>query len=281
MVRLVRFWPLGIRCGVRCRSTSTQAMPRWPSSTARATPTGPPPTIATSYVSNVLLQLSVASSNDTTAYRMWPDVVTTVTPQVRSSGRPRSPQIDDAVLKTTLRHLAERGYAGMSINAIAAELGFSKPTIYLRWPSKINLAIAAVTSLYVDQPEALAGDVRTDLIAHVRNVQRVHATDGIGLLGSVLAEQENNPRLIAAFRECAVRPSRQRARRILQDGIRQGLIRPDADLNAAAGMLVGALYAAYVAGDDRTFDPESVVDTLLAGLAIQTHSCDGASPRIS
>jgi hypothetical protein len=26
------------------------------------------------------------------------------------------------------------------------------------------------------------------------------------------------------------------------------------------------LYAAYVAGDDRTFDAESVVDTLLAGL---------------
>jgi hypothetical protein len=30
---------------------------------------------------------------------------------------------------------------------------------------------------------------------------------------------------------------------------------------------VGALYAAYVAGDERTFDAESVVDTLLAGLA--------------
>lgn len=174
--------------------------------------------------------------------------------------------IDDAVLRATLQHLAERGYAGMSINAIAAELGVSKPTIYLRWPSKVDLALAAVTSLHVDQAEAPTEDVRADLIAHVKRVQRVIETVGIGLTGTMLAEQHNNPGLIAAFRERAVRPSRQRARRILQAGIRQGAIRADADVSAAVDMLVGALYAAYVAGDERTFDAGSVVDTLLAGL---------------
>src|SRR5947207_13623068 len=104
------------------------------------------------------------------------------------NGRPRSAHIDDAVLKTTLRHLAERGYAGMSINAIAAELGISKPTIYLRWPSKVDLAAAAVTSLHVDQPEDPTGDLRADLIAHVRRVHRVLQTVGIGLTGAVIAE---------------------------------------------------------------------------------------------
>lgn len=182
-------------------------------------------------------------------------------------GRPRSTRIDDAVLKTTLRHLGERGYAGMSVNAIAAEIGVSKPTIYLRWPSKIDLATAAVTSLYVDQPEASTGDVRADLVAHLKSVKRVHDVVGIGLMGGMLAAQQSNPELIAVFRERAVRPSRQRAHRILQAGIRQGVIRPDADLHAAVDMLVGALYAAFVAGDERTFDAESVTDTLLAGLA--------------
>jgi len=188
-------------------------------------------------------------------------------PLARSSGRPRSARIDDAVLRTALRHLAERGFAGMSINAVAAELGVSKPTIYLRWPSKVDLATAAVTSLHVDQPEAPSGDTRADLIAHVKRVHGVIQTVGIGLTGTVLAEQDGNPALAAAFRERAVRPSRQRARRILQQGIRQGVIRTDADVNAAVDMLVGALYAAYIAGDERTFDAESVVDTLLAGLA--------------
>jgi AcrR family transcriptional regulator len=185
----------------------------------------------------------------------------------RAGGRPRSTRIDSLVLRATLRHLAERGFAGMSINAIAAELGVSKPTIYLRWPSKMDLALAAVTSLYVDQPEASTGDVRADLIAHLKSVKRVHDTVGIGLAGSMLAAQRTNPGLISRFRERAVLPSRQRARRILRAGVRRGVIRADADVNAAVNMLVGSLYAAYLAGDERTFDPVSVVDTLLRGLA--------------
>jgi hypothetical protein len=51
--------------------------------------------------------------------RLWTRVIPGQ--NARTSGRPRSARIDDAVLRTTLRHLAERGYAGMSINAIAAE----------------------------------------------------------------------------------------------------------------------------------------------------------------
>jgi AcrR family transcriptional regulator len=193
-------------------------------------------------------------------------VNTTAAPSVRTTGRPRSATIDQLVLRAALRHLAEGGYAGMSINAIAAELGVSKPTIYLRWPSKMELALAAVTSLYVDQPVAETGDVRADLVAHLRGVKRVHDTVGIGLAGSMLAAERSNPSLIARFRERAVRPSRQRARRILQAGIRRGTIRSDTDVNAAVNMLVGSLYAVYLAGDERSFNIESVVDTLLAGL---------------
>src|SRR4051794_10384858 len=123
-------------CGEGWRSTSTTEIPRWPRSTARATPTGPPPTIATSKLLLSRLTPSPACIVATIPHGI--ESATTVSE--RSGGRPRSAHIDDAVLKATLRHLAERGYAGMSVNAIAAELGISKPTIYLRWPSKVDLA---------------------------------------------------------------------------------------------------------------------------------------------
>src|SRR5438552_389696 len=160
------------------------------------------------------------------------------------SGRPRSAHIDDVILRTTLHHLAERGYDGLSVNAIAAETGVSKPTIYLRWPSKAELAAAAVSYMHVDQTLTLTGDVRRDLIGHLKRVQRVLDTVGIGLTGTVLASQSSNPALLAVFRERTVRPSRQRVRRILQEGIRQGAIRTGVDVNAAVHLLVGALYAA-------------------------------------
>src|SRR5262249_18131742 len=153
------------------------------------------------------------------------------------------PRIDEAILKVTLRHLSERGYTGMSINAIAAELGVSKPTIYLRWRSKAQLAAAAVAYLHVDQPDAPTGDIRHDLLAHLKRVHRVLDPIGIGVTGTVLAEKTSNPQLIATFRQRSIRPSRQRARRILQDGIRQGIIRADVDINAAVDLLVGSIYA--------------------------------------
>ena len=95
------------------------------------------------------------------------------------------------------------------------------------------------------------------------DVTDIRALAGSGLLDGVTT----NPSLIAAFRDRAVRPSRRRARRILQAGIRAGTVRADVDIHAAVDMLVGALYAAFLAGDDRSLDPEAVVDTLLAGLA--------------
>ena len=37
-------------------------------------------------------------------------------------------------------------------------------------------------------------------------------------------------------------------------------------MNAAVNLLVEALYAAYLAGEGPTFDPEAIVDTLLGDL---------------
>jgi hypothetical protein len=51
----VRFCPLGIGCGLSRRSTSAHDTPRWLSSMASATPTGPPPTMITSYSSTATL----------------------------------------------------------------------------------------------------------------------------------------------------------------------------------------------------------------------------------
>ena len=40
--------------------------------------------------------------------------------------------------------MARDGYARMSVDAVAAEAGVSKPTLYLRYPSKAALATAAL-----------------------------------------------------------------------------------------------------------------------------------------
>ena len=55
------------------------------------------------------------------------------------SGRPRNPQIDEDVLRAAAELVVEVGYADLTIAAIAARAGTSKPAIYRRWPSKAHL----------------------------------------------------------------------------------------------------------------------------------------------
>lgn len=59
-------------------------------------------------------------------------------------GRPRDPRIDAAVLRATVELLAESGYPGLLVSAIAERAGTSKPAIYRRWASKAHLVHEAV-----------------------------------------------------------------------------------------------------------------------------------------
>ncbi|MGZ6812033.1 MAG: helix-turn-helix domain-containing protein, partial [Blastococcus sp.] len=73
--------------------------------------------------------------------------------------------MDEAILDAARAELAERGYARMSIDAVAARAGVSKPTVYLRHATKADLATAAIASMRAASRPAPTGDVRADLIA--------------------------------------------------------------------------------------------------------------------
>lgn len=188
---------------------------------------------------------------------------------LRAPGRPREPETDARILDAAFRLMAQGGYVRMSMDAVAAEAGVTKPTIYRRWPSKIELAMAALRA-YCDasRPPAV-GDTRADLIAELEHFRRaISRPYGMSLYGTVLAEEHETPELLAAFRESLVVPRRRALRAILDAAQARGELRPDADVALAVNMLVGAFYAQYVAGDPFAADWSArLVDTLLRGLA--------------
>ena len=63
----------------------------------------------------------------------------------RRPGRPRDPGYDKVILDATLEILNDKGYAGLTIDGVAARTGVGRPTIYRRWRSKPALVIAALT----------------------------------------------------------------------------------------------------------------------------------------
>lgn len=190
----------------------------------------------------------------------------------RTPGRPREPHTDERILEAALRLMAQQGFVRMSMDAVAAEAGVTRPTIYRRWPSKIELAMAALVAYCdVSLPEVV-GDRRTDLIAEMEHFRRaLLRPNGMSLLGTVLAEEHETPELLAAFRKYLVVPRRQRLTALLAAAQSRGEMRKDADIGLAVNMLVGALYAQYLAATPFAEDWSThVVDVVLASLGDDT-----------
>jgi len=182
--------------------------------------------------------------------------------EVRGRGRPRSREHDAAILGAALRIMERDGYARLSMDAVAAEAGTTKAAIYRRHASKAELATAALAFLRDQRRPAESDDPRADLVDELRwfrgGIERPH---GMAMLGTVLAEEEHVPELIAAFRRDVVLPRRERLRSILG----RARLRPGLDAESAVNMAIGSYYAEYLArGRPRRDWAERIADAVLA-----------------
>ena len=119
-------------------------------------------------------------------------------------GRPRDPRIDDAVLRATVELLAETGYPGLLVSAIAERAGTSKPAIYRRWPSKAHLVHEAVFPIGAATAIPDAGSLPKDLREMVRRAMAFLTTPAAraalpGLVGEMAADPTLHSALLERF----------------------------------------------------------------------------------
>jgi AcrR family transcriptional regulator len=189
------------------------------------------------------------------------------TPTPRGRGRPRSTAHDDAILAAALDALRRQGYSRMSMEGVAAAAGVSKPTLYLRYGSKAELAAAAFAGVRLGGAPAATGDLRADLVAQLRHLRVSLQGLGMALVGVCLAEEDHLPDLIAELRARSLRPGRQLVRDALAAARARGELPPDADIETAIETAFGAYYARYIAGEpfDAGWD-ERIADATLRSL---------------
>ena len=104
----------------------------------------------------------------------------------RSPGRPRDAAIDELVLRATIDLLAERGMEATTIQAVSDRSGIARATIYLRWPGRSALVLAALRWAIGRPPFELSGDIATDF---QRGVERVLG----GLLAANVRRRDAGP----------------------------------------------------------------------------------------
>lgn len=153
-------------------------------------------------------------------------------------GRPRSERSERAILDATFELLAKKGYAGLSLDAVARQAQVSKATIYRRWPSKQHLVLAAFeTTPELHVPDT--GDLEADLVRVVTEfVELYRATRLGGVLPIIAGECAHNPALSKALDPVIAR-RRKPVRTILERGVERGELAAGLDLEMAVDAVMG------------------------------------------
>ena len=182
----------------------------------------------------------------------------------------RSERCEAAILAATRELLAKGGVRELTVEGVAARSGVAKTTIYRRWRSKDELALAVLIDMVqtVVAVPPLA-DTRSELIALVQGAVRVL---GKTLMGSVMQglvpELATESELARAFRERVVALRLSEVERLLRRGIERGELRADIDMGLTHELLFGAVYyRLFLSGEplDRKL-AERIVDAVLPGL---------------
>jgi AcrR family transcriptional regulator len=165
-----------------------------------------------------------------------------------SIGRPRDASIDEAVLRSAREQLAASGYDAMSVVAVAEAAGTTRQALYRRWPTKADLATAAIASLSTADERPDTEDPYADLVVELTAFRDgVVRPNGIGMVGAML-QDATDQNLVALYRERIVAPRRQRLRRILERAVESGHADHDADIDYAVAACTGLYYGLHLAG---------------------------------
>ncbi len=174
-------------------------------------------------------------------------------------------------MRTTLDLGQELGYAGLSIEAIAARAGVGKHTVYRRWPSKGALLLDSVLSLAqstLDYPDT--GDVAADLREQIHAAVDLLATAPVRpLFQALVGEAQQDPAVAAALNERFIAPQASKTVARLEAARDRGQLAPDFDLDLAMAVLSGPLYFRLLITQEPLTHAyvDRILDALFAGMA--------------
>ena len=189
---------------------------------------------------------------------------------------PRPTRIRHEVLSAAGEILRREGYAGLTMEGVAAESGVAKTTLYRRWPTKAALCM----ELYLDvaahelrDPDT--GDIASDLkeIADTVVHLQTRTVAGPAFIG-LIAEAHVSPATRTAFLEEFAERRREMTRKVLRRAIQRRQLRPDTDVDLVIDAIGGAVTFRLLQGHAPLTSSftSALVDLVLSG-------CRPASPH--
>ncbi len=187
----------------------------------------------------------------------------------RPRGRPRSEAATSAVLASAYRLCASQGLRGATIQAIAAESGVSKMTIYKWWNGRLELLVDAfLREATLLLPLAESAPPAEAIHAHAQQYLAALKGDLGRVQLAVIAECLAATGSTDLFVERYLRRRRTVAVRMIRRGQKDGSIASERGAEALYDQIYGTMFYRFhfaLRGLDKTFVAELVDATLGTG----------------
>ena len=199
------------------------------------------------------------------------------------SRRRRGAELESALLDAAWEELDANGYAALTMEAVAARAGTSRPVIARRWPTRSDLAMAAIRARYdgdpIDVPDR--GSLRADMLDLLRQFSARRS--GLAVLimlrfSGIVSEAEGG---MAGLRERLITPGPSLLDEILGRADARGEIDRSRLPDIVAGLPTMALRHEML----MTLQPPAdetlvaIVDDLFLPLATATLAPSARDPR--
>ncbi|MGW0393287.1 TetR/AcrR family transcriptional regulator [Streptomyces sp. NPDC003042] len=158
--------------------------------------------------------------------------------------RPRDTRVDEAILSATRELLAEAGYAGLTMDAVAERARIGKAAIYRRHATKQEMVFAAAvhgTDL-PDPPDTgtLLGDLTAlvqEIVDHLTNPAAAAAIPGL------MGDLRGSPELAARFHDVLVSRQQLGIGHLLDRAVARGELRTAPDVALVHALVSGPVFA--------------------------------------
>jgi len=156
----------------------------------------------------------------------------------------RSAEARLAVLEAADDLLAERGFAGVTVEGIAARAGVAKQTIYRWWPSKTDIlfeALAVDAAEFFTSPDH--GELGPDLRDRLGQLATfLSETDSGAVVRALAGQAQHDPAVAARFAAEFVAVQRDRDREPFRRAVARGELAAGTDIDLAIDQLAGPVY---------------------------------------
>ncbi|WP_280234966.1 TetR/AcrR family transcriptional regulator [Nocardia cyriacigeorgica] len=168
----------------------------------------------------------------------------------QTGGRPREQRVDTAIAAAVMAVISEHGYAGLTVDAVAAHAGVSKAAIYRRYATKQEMTFSVLLHGVEEAAPADTGSLQGDLSELTERIGEQVSGSSADTLSGLLADVRADPELRNRFASTFLTVERRVIGTLLDRAIARGELTRRPDVAVVQALLLGPLYAWLIVLDE-------------------------------